>query len=128
MPLGAHAFVSQVGDSTDTTIVRPSNWNDNHVMDGYLLAINRMTIADTSRLVLPDQTQLIVTDNNATVDHVLVGVPRTPRINQIVPTGYDHDVLGTLKLEGTRRMSVLGTGQLVLSDDFKSRQRIVLAG
>lgn len=128
MPLASHPFVSAVADGSDTTQVRPSDWNSDHVTDGILLAINRMTVASTSTLTLTQQTQLMVTDNIAGVDHVISGFPRTPRVNQIIPTGYDHDVLNRLELTGTKRMTVLGTGQMILSDDFKSRQRIVLAG
>jgi hypothetical protein len=109
-------------------LIRPSDWNSDHVADGFLLAINRMTLASTSTLTLSQQTELAVTDNISGVDHVIVGVPRSPRVNQLVPSGYYHDVVSRLTLGGLQRMSVLGTGQLIMSDDFNARSRIVLAG
>jgi hypothetical protein len=128
MPLASHPYVSTVTDSTDTSLVRPVDWNSDHVVDGFLLAINRATLTSTSTLTLMQQTQLLLTDNISGVDHVISGVPRQPRINQMVPSGYDLDVIAQLALPGSQRMSVLGTGQIVMSDDFKTRQRIVLAG
>lgn len=128
MPLATHAYVSTVTDSADTSVVRPVDWNTAHVTDGTLLAINRVTVASSSTLTLPRQTRCTITDNTAGVDHVVSGVPRQPFTNQLVPSGYDLDVVGSLTLPGTLRMSVLGTGQLIVSDDFAARSRIVLSG
>jgi len=35
-----HKFVSPIGDSTDTSQVRPSNWNDEHEVSGLVQSVN----------------------------------------------------------------------------------------
>lgn len=62
------------------------------------------------------------------VTSTLVGVPKTPAGNFTVPTNYVHTVQGRLTLAGTVRATLAGTADLILTDDFGTRSRIVLAG
>ena len=55
-----HKFVSAIPDGTDATIVRPSNWNDDHDLTGTIPVANGGTGASTAtdglNNLLPSQT------------------------------------------------------------------------
>lgn len=119
MPSAVHTYISTVADGADTTLVRPSDWNSTHVVDDLLLQINSVTIASTSTLTLDGQERLVITDNISSIDHVIVGTPKLPAPNDVIPPDYFHNITGTLTLQGlTRRMSVLGSGQLQVFDEI----------
>jgi len=70
-----HKFVSAIPDGTDATIVRPSNWNDDHDLTGTIPVANggtgASTAADGLNNLLPSQTgnngKVLATDGtNAT--------------------------------------------------------------
>jgi hypothetical protein len=70
-----HKFVSAIPDGTDATIVRPSNWNDDHDLTGTISVANggtgASTAADGLNNLLPSQTgnngKVLATDGtNAT--------------------------------------------------------------
>lgn len=59
----------------------------------------------------------------------IVGVPKTPTYAFTVPTGYQHTVQDRLTISGSvMRATLAGTADLILTDNFESRPRIVLAG
>lgn len=93
----------------------------------YLLQYERVTLIGTERLGLTGSTRAIVADIQSK-DSVIVGTPRSPQTNFIVPDGYFVDIIGTLTLDKYVRATLQGLGQLILSDDLKTRSRIVLAG
>lgn len=122
MPQATHAYVhnpTTVPDGADTTVVRPSDWSQVHITDALLLQINQLVISSTSTVTLPRQTRLVLTDNTAGVDQVIVGTPQLPSPNEVVPSDYVHNIgTGRLTLQGaTRRMSVLGSGRLQVFDE-----------
>lgn len=47
-----HKFVSPIGDGTDTSQVRPSNWNDEHELSGLVLSINSVTPDEAGNIVV----------------------------------------------------------------------------
>jgi len=70
-----HKFVSAIPDGTDATVVRPSNWNDDHDLTGTIPVANggtgASTAADGLNNLLPSQTgnngKVLATDGtNAT--------------------------------------------------------------
>lgn len=57
-----------------------------------------------------------------------LGTQRKATRNFVIPGDYAHDVIGRLEMYGSLRGAIQGTGELILSDDFKTRGRVVLAG
>ena len=53
-----HKFVSTVPDGTDTSVVRPSNWNDEHAITGTLPVANGGTNVSST----PSNGQLLIGD------------------------------------------------------------------
>ena len=47
-----HKFVSPIGDGSDTSQVRPSNWNDEHELSGLVLSINSVTPDEAGNIVV----------------------------------------------------------------------------
>src|SRR5262245_23724321 len=67
-----HAFVSAISDSTDTTLVRPTNWNANHELIGKVTLLSSsgatgdVVIArQTSGILSIAQTSTTTTSTNA---------------------------------------------------------------
>lgn len=61
----------------------------------------------------------------ATTD-TTVGTPKAPASSFTVPTNYFLDQMYRLTLAGAVRATLQGTADLILTDDFAARRRIVL--
>lgn len=59
---------------------------------------------------------------------IYIGVPRALTSNFTIETGYVAVFQPRLTLASTQRSTIEGTGELVMSDDFGTRSRLVLAG
>jgi hypothetical protein len=57
-----------------------------------------------------------------------LGIPKTLSKNFTVRTGYEHTVQARLTMTSTQRATLAGTANLIMTDDFGTRSRIVLAG
>jgi hypothetical protein len=79
----------------------------------------RLTMAGTAELFLSDFGNTAV---------LILGVPKTPTLSFTVPTDYVLDQLYRLSLINAMRATLQGTADLVLTDDFGARSRIVLTG
>jgi hypothetical protein len=89
----------------------------------------RMAFQGTSRLILDDfddnaEDTFGLRDRGSCV----VGTPKRPSLSFTLPDNYFHDFLTRLELFGTVRANLKGNSDLYITDDFKTRNRIVLAG
>jgi hypothetical protein len=89
-----------------------------------LASTERMTVAGTARVVVEDHA-----DQGAFGEPgIVLGRPKAPALSFTVPDGYILDVIGHLTLGGAVRATLQGLADLILTDDFGMRSRIVLAG
>lgn len=133
-----HEFVSAVADGGDATLVRPSNWNASHsitadasvkVTDGDLIEPLRYTLSGTNRLTLANTGRLFLfgfTDDRC---YNIMGRPKAIQDTPWrIPTGFQEDLLVRLTMLAGTRGILEGTADLILTDDFATRSRIVLLG
>jgi hypothetical protein len=80
---------------------------------------NRFTMAGTARVLLED-----IFDGPPNY----VGVPKQPNAPFTVRDGYIFDAMKRLELANFMRATLLGSADLILSNDFHQRSRIVLSG
>jgi len=59
---------------------------------------------------------------------VILGQPRTLPVSASIPTGWVADIVGTINLTGSINLSIVGTGELVMTDDMAMRANLILAG
>lgn len=78
---------------------------------------------DTTKVLAPDGAGSVVFRSAGAI----AGSPKAT-VSFTVPNDYLYDLLYRLTMVGTQRVTLQGTADLVLSDDFRTRQRIVLAG
>ena len=109
-----HKFVSAIPDGTDATVVRPSNWNDDHDLVGTIPVANGGTGAATANgaltNLLPSQTsnsgKVLSTDGTNTSwisaggTGTVTSVSGTGTVNGITLTG-NVTASGSLTLGGT---------------------------
>ena len=50
-----HSFVSLIADDPDPTVIRPSNWNENHIVQGLVTSINGIEPDVSGAVTLPTQ-------------------------------------------------------------------------
>lgn len=87
---------------------------------------SRLGLSSTLRLTASGTGRLLLEDWGSGT--VLMGSPKTHAVSFTVPNDYYHDMLTRLTLVNQTRATLVGTADLFISDDFKSRARIVLAG
>jgi hypothetical protein len=77
----------------------------------------RATLAGTARVKIADLGDL---------DSVIIGTPRVLSMNAIVQDCCVYDI--TPRLDIRARTTLQGSARIVVTDDFNTRSRIVLAG
>lgn len=145
MPDIKHPFVNPKSDGGDATITRPSDWNAAHTWpfsidvgslslgtDGnFLLQLARLQLSSSNRLTLGGATTRVVvfgqTDNSSPN---VIGFPKqVPTAPFRVPNNYEVYIVNRLVMDSPSVRGVLeGNADMILSDDFGSRSRVVLAG
>lgn len=88
---------------------------------------NHIVLAGTQELTLVGTTKTYLAGVGA-ADSVVLGTPKSPTTSFTVPNNYFLDQMFRLALAGTVRATVEGTADLILTDDFNTRSRLVLAG
>jgi hypothetical protein len=89
----------------------------------------RLVLDSTSRLGLEGTARVIVEDAGGIANPVILGTPKRPTVSFTVPTDYCLFLTcGRLVLDNAMRVTLQGTADLILSDLFGTRSRIVLAG
>lgn len=94
----------------------------------FLLHYTRLKLASTERLAMEGTARIVVDDFSTATDTLYLGSPKTPSRSFTVPTEYFHYQYQRLRLVDPMRATLEGTADLVLTDDFKTRSRLVLAG
>jgi hypothetical protein len=124
-----HTYVSGIADGGDTTLVQPSNWNANHtvVIDEVNSVPTRLTLGGTTRLDIRGTGELTL-GSVMPVGTRYLGTPKIPDASFSVADGYFLDAMYRLAVPGGMRVGLEGNADLIISDDFKTRSRIVLAG
>jgi len=139
MGVVTHKFVSGIADGGDATLVRPSNWNDDHsisdlsgtvvVTDAEWINLVRVPLAGTDRVTLEGTARAHIFGWTDTASPNVVGRPKVYRTAPFrVPDGYEFILIERLTMERDARAILEGTADLIMSDDFRTRSRIVLAG
>jgi len=119
-PVAADEFaVNQAGTSKKVTLNQV--WNSDRVQ------FERLTLAGTDRLTAAGTSSVLLSDFG-TLPSLILGVPKIPSVPFTVPTGYILDIIPRLSLGLDMRATLAGSAELILSDDFATRSRIVLAG
>ena len=95
--------------------------------------LQQLVIASSDRAVVQGASSLQLSDQgtadaqDSTRGLMILGQPRMlPSCT--IPQGYYADILVRATLGGASRLAVRSDGQLILSDDFKSRSRLTLIG
>jgi hypothetical protein len=125
-----HAFVSPISDGADATLVRPSNWNELHTVDGF--GANsfqgfHLKLAGTERMVITGTNDLVI-GGFGLANSIILGQPKVNDISFTVLNNYLYDQLNRLALSRDTRATLQGSADLYLTDDFGTRSRVVLAG
>jgi hypothetical protein len=130
--------VSAIADGGDATLVRPSDWNASHaisadasvtITDGELLEPQRFILSGTNRLTLAAAGRVILFGFTDSQVYNILGHPKIIMDTPFrIPNGYEEDVLDRLTLMGTCRGILEGNCDLYITDDFRMRSRVVLAG
>lgn len=97
-------------------------------IEDFLLQYDRLTLVSTDRVTLTSTARIVLQEfGNSGPNYV--GVPKIPTSPFTVPDGYALDISnGRLTLVGLARAILEGSADLILSDDFRQRSRIVLSG
>lgn len=141
MPVVTHLFVSAKSDGADATLVQPGDWNDGHVVSGegfdtgtitlataqYRVQYQHLRLTSTERLTMAGTATVFLTDLGTATGEIR-GTPKRTSVSFTVPNDYVLDQLYRLQIDGAQRVSLVGTADLFLTDDFGTRSRIVLAG
>lgn len=133
-----HKFVSGIADGGDATLVRPSNWNDEHsitdlsgtyeVTDAESIQLLEVSLTGTDRVVLAGTARMYLFGWKDTRVYNIIGTPFRPTAPFRLPPGFAHRWLGRLILEGTNiRGIVEGDAEMKIYDD-NSSSRFVLTG
>jgi len=140
MGVTTHKFVSAIGDGGDATLVRPSNWNDQHsigavtgtveVTDAEWINMVRITLTGTDRVTLAGTGRAYVFGWTDGQTYNIVGRPKVFNGEPFrVPENYEYIVVNRLDMRAlTRAYLEGGSSDVIISDDFGTRQRITLRG
>src|SRR5262245_58321635 len=144
MPDVLHKFSSAIADGGDATLVRPSNWNDDHtwphaynqghltLLDGQVeFQVGRLIVSSTNRVVLAGTSRVFMfgwldPPDPSTLFRP-VGFPKIAAEPFRLPDGYELKVLFRLSLRNNIRGVLEGTSDIEIFDDFGT-SRIVLTG
>ena len=92
-----------------------------------LTAYDRLALSSTNRLTMPGTAEVVL--NNVRQEPVVYrGKPKAHWRSFTVPTDWEYIVVNRLSLNDPARASFQGNCDVILSDDFGTRSRIVLAG
>jgi hypothetical protein len=132
-----HKFVSAVGDGGDATLVRPSNWNDEHsitdltgtyeVTNAESIQLLEVALTGTDRVTLVGTARMYIFGWTDTRVYNIVGFPFRPTAPFRIPAGYANRWMGRLILDQAVRAVVEGDGEMKLFDDL-GPSRLVLTG
>lgn len=95
--------------------------------DQYLLQDRHLYLTGAERLTATGTAEVLLTDMGNTAGNCL-GTPKSPNLSFTVMTDYFLDVIKRLNLVNQVRSTLQGTADLILTDDFQTRSRLVLAG
>lgn len=95
-----------------------------------LSSTNRLTQEGTSRFYLRDIGENSYGPQGEVADrgYVIVGTPKQPLLNFLVPTEYQYQMLNRMSLAGAIRASLVGTADLYIENDAPKGGRLALAG
>ncbi len=102
-----HVFTSTVGDEANPTLVRPSNWNDTHVMAVVSTSVD-LTLSPANDFVKS-------TGGTLGISITLPGSPRTGQqytIKKVDSGAGEVTVVGTI--DGVGNYSLVAEGQYVV--------------
>lgn len=93
--------------------------------EDFLLHYQHMKISGTNRLSLAGTSEAYISDfgNNSVI---YAGVPKGGSFT--VLDNFVYDLIKRLTLQNQDRATLKGSADMILSGDFETRQRIVLAG
>ena len=139
MGVVTHKFVSAISDGGDVTLVRPSNWNDDHsiadlsgtveVTDAEWINLVRVTLSGTDRVTLVGTARAYIFGWTDGVSPNVVGRPKIyTGVPFRVPDNFEFVLVNRLTMGGRTQGILEGPADLILSDDFGVRSRITLAG
>ena len=103
----------------------------------WLLGTFRATLAGTTRTIVTDAPErvtlqgtgrVLLSELGTVTDTLYLGSPKVPSRSFTVPTDYFLDQMIRLTLVDAMRVTLLGTADLIVNDDFRTRSRVVLAG
>jgi len=137
MGVVSHKFVSAIADGGDATLVRPSNWNDQHsigdvtgtveVTDAEWINLVEIKLTGTDRVTLAGTARTYIfgwTDNRV---YNLIGFPFRPTTLFRIPDGSAHRWMGRLIIGCDVRGILDGDAEAKIYDD-NSSSRFVLTG
>lgn len=84
----------------------------------------QITLTGSDRMTLAGTQETLVSDFGATAP-IYAGWPK--RGSFTVKDNYAYDLVGELSLWNADRVSLLGSADLILSDDFRQRNRLILS-
>jgi hypothetical protein len=90
-------------------------------------AFDRVTLASSDRVIVASTNRLSVADLDIGRDNY-VGFPKSPSSPFTVRDGYYLPVWDRLTLTNANRATLQGASDLIMTDNFRSRSRITLAG
>jgi hypothetical protein len=137
MGVTTHKFVSGIADGGDATLVRPSNWNDEHsislpvgtvvVNDAEWINLVRLPIDGTDRITLTGAARAYIfgwTDNRV---YNIVGFPYRPTAPFRVPAGFAFKPMTRIIFADPVRGILEGDGEMQVFDD-PGASRLTLTG
>jgi hypothetical protein len=139
MAVVIHKFVSAIPDGGDATLVRPVNWNDQHsistpvgtvvVTDAEWINLVRLPLDSTDRITLAGTARAYIFGWNDNVSPNVVGRPKILNGTDFrVPDNFEFILVNRLTMGALTSAILEGSADLILSDDFGVRSRIVLTG
>lgn len=92
----------------------------------FLFQYRRLTLSGTNRLSMAGTAELVISDFGMYGD-LYVGAPKD-NVSYRVRNDTFFDVWYRLRLSNQQRVTLDGTADLIITDDFASRARLVLSG
>ena len=120
----------EIGNSTlQTTLGDPSDIGNRTLATGRTLVQNsRVIISGSNRISLQGTARILVTDYGNSSPTVYLGTPKRPKVSFTIDDGYSLTVYERFTVAGNVRGTLKGDARLVISDDLKTRKRIILSG
>jgi hypothetical protein len=118
--LAARALIGQLIGSYDLG-------NASMVTGQFLFQYRRLTLSGAERLTIPGTSNAVIADL-ASRNGLILGTPKTYGMSFTIPNDYVSYQSRRVNICGEARGNLLGTSNLIVSDDFSSRNRLVLAG